>query len=108
MKNNINKIKEKPSLSWSLIDYQTIGEEPPQCVYFGQTEGQVLTQEDIVAWAEEEIKSLSVIKESYPEKFDEQYKYFILDLEYLHSLDKITDNELEKLADKGNFNFGQE
>lgn len=85
-----------------------MGDEPPECVFFGTTEGEILDGDELEAWIADEIRILSVLREEQPNIFDEHYGYFVLDLEYLLSLGKITQEELEKLTDKRNFSFGQE
>lgn len=96
------KIKEKASLSWSLEDYRTLGEEAPQCLFFGKTEGESLTTEMVEDWVREEAKSLLVLSEEYPDKFEENYRYYLLDLEYLYSLGKIAEEEYEELKKRKN------
>lgn len=103
-----DKIRDKASLSWTKEDYEVMGEEAPECVFFGKTEGELLEDESLEDWIADEVRTLSVIRDHYPEKFEAQYHYYVLDLEYLASLGKISAVELEKLKDKGNFNFGQE
>ena len=101
------EVKNKPSLSWNIADYKETGDEPPECVFCGKTEGEVMEPEDVMEWSNEQIRTISVIRESYPKRYKEIYKYYILDLEYLVSLGKITEDEKEKLEDKENFSFGQ-
>lgn len=101
-----NKSNEKAYLSWNKADFLLAGEEPPDSILDGKTEGELMSPEDIEFWCIEEIKSLSVIRENYPEKFTEQYGQFIFDLDYLLSLGKITKEECEDLRKKENCNFG--
>jgi hypothetical protein len=101
------RIPNKAVLSWCLADYLAAGDEPPPCVIGGVTEGQTMGEEEVDAWLKEEIHTLSILKEDYPHRFNELYSYYLLDLEYLHELGKISQEELEKCKDKGNFNFGQ-
>lgn len=103
-----DKIRNKASLSWTKEDYMVMGEEAPECVFFGKTEGELMEDESLEEWLADEFRALSVIKDDYPEKFEEQYIFYVLDLEYLASLGKISAEELKKLKDKGNFSFGQE
>jgi len=58
-------------------------------------------------WLSDEVRILSVIRDDNPQIFDEHYRYFVLDLEYLCSLGKITADELKTLKDKGNFSLGK-
>lgn len=103
--NKKDKIKKKASLSWSLADYKELGEEAPKCLYFGATEGESFSKEEVELWVQEGAKSLLVISEEYPERFDEQYEYYQLDLEYLLSLGKIAEEEYEALIKKENLTF---
>ncbi|MDD3480675.1 MAG: hypothetical protein PHW75_00390 [Patescibacteria group bacterium] len=104
-----DNIKKKASLSWSLTDYKELCEEPPECLYFGKTEGESLSATEVEAWVQDAAKSLLVISEEYPKKFNEQYEYFLLDLEYLRSLGKITEEEYEELIKRENLTqSGQE
>jgi hypothetical protein len=100
--------KGKAMLSWNLHDYEVWGDEPPGSVIGGVTEGQAMEREEVEEWTRETIKVLSVIKEEYPQRFEELYNGYLLDLEYLESLGKITEDERKKLATKEMFNFGQE
>lgn len=102
-----NTIRKKPSLSWNQNDYQVMGDEPPECLEFGKTEGENMTEDEIEEWIREEVHCLSVFKEQYPKKFEDQFSYFLLDLEYLHSLGKITEEKRDALTDMGVFSFGQ-
>jgi hypothetical protein len=101
------EIKNKASLSWTKDDYELTGDEAPECVYFGKTEGELLEDEDIVGWIEEETRALKVLREEFPKRFEEQYRYFTLDLEYLLSLGKISAEDMDSFKDKGNFSFGK-
>jgi hypothetical protein len=100
--------KGKAMLAWNLHDYEVWGDEPPGCVIGGVTEGQSMEREEVEDWTAETIKALSVIKEEYPERFAELYKGYLLDLEYLESLGKITEEERKKLSKEEMFDFGQE
>lgn len=104
---NKEEIKSKASLSWTKEDYEITGDEPPECVFFGKTEGEILEDEALEQWLADEVRILSVIKDDNPQIFDEHYQYFVLDLEYLYSLGKITADELKDLKDKGNFSLGK-
>lgn len=102
---NEKKIKSRPSLSWQIEDYQVLGIEVPECLYFGRTEGEAMTENEIISWVNEETQALSVLKEEYPHKFEEHYQYFVLNLEYLNKIGKITKSELNLLKKRSNFNF---
>jgi hypothetical protein len=113
MKKNVEEWKKKypkgkAFLSWDLADYLAHDLEPIPAVMEGTTEGATLGEDEIESYLREEIQCLAVFRENYPEKFDEQYRNYILDLEYLLSLGKISEDELDKLTEKGNFKFGQE
>lgn len=100
--------KRKASLSWNLEDYKATGDEPPECVFFGKIEGEIMEREDIEEWVSETYSCLAVLKEEYPQRYQEQYEDFILNLEYLRSLDKITQEELDEAKKEENFRFGKE
>lgn len=102
-----NHPKGKASLSWDLKDYKIMGDEPPECLFFGKIEGETMEREDIEEWVSETMSCLSVLKEEYPKRFNEQYNDFILNLEYLKSLGKITQEELDETKKQENFKFGQ-
>lgn len=97
------KQNKKAYPSWDRQDFKTFGEEPPDCVENGQTEGQLMPPEEVEEWCALEIKSLAVIREEYPEKFEGQYEEFSRDLDYLLSLGKITKAECKQLKKKDNF-----
>jgi len=101
-----NKSSGKAYLSWNKADFLLNNEKPPDSILDGKTEGELMSPEDIEFWCIEEIKSLSVIRENYPEKFKEQYRQLVLDLDYFFSLGKITKEECENLKDKESFSFG--
>ena len=104
---NINDVKKIASLSWTKEDYEILGDEPPECVFFGKTEGEILEEEDLEQWLTDEIRILNVIADDNPSLFEEHYGYFVLDLEYLYSLGKITADELKELKERKNFSLGQ-
>lgn len=102
---NKKDIKNKASLSWTEDDYKKTSEEPPKCLEFGLTEGESMDSEAVEDWIREEVQCLSVFKEDYPEKFEEQYGFYLLDLEYLYSLGKIDREDYLRLCKEELFNF---
>ncbi len=100
-------VKKLPSLSWTEAEYAVLNEEAPECLAHGLTEGESFDEEQLSEWLADEIRSLSVMQEDYPESFEEHYRYFCLDLDYLCSLGKISTEECDALKKKDNFNFGQ-
>jgi hypothetical protein len=96
----------KAPLSWDLADYLCWCEEPPPCVIVGVTEGQALADENIEEWAREVYQTLYILKDDKPERFDEQFGNFVLDLEYLERLGKISAEDVVRLKDKENLNLG--
>jgi hypothetical protein len=96
----------KALLSWDLSDYLSWEEEPPPCVTSGVTEGCALAEECIEQWAREEYHTLCILRDEYPKRFKEQYDNFVLDLEYLHSLGKISKEDVESLKKEENISFG--
>lgn len=102
-----DEIKNKASLSWTKEDYEVMGDEPPECVSFGKTEGETLDDETLEQWLGDEVQILSIIRDDNPGIFDEHYRYFALDLEYLYALGKISAEEMADLKNKENFNLGK-
>jgi hypothetical protein len=100
-------ILKKPGLSWTKSDYEAIGGEPPDCIYFGVTEGESMDAEGVQEWFAEQIRCLSVIKEESVQTFDKEYAKYLLDLEYLASLGKISKAEINKMKQKELFSFGE-
>lgn len=98
-------IKEKPPLSWTKQDYKQAGEEAPGCVANGKTEGEVMEPEDIISWSQETLRCIKVLREEYPQKAEEQIAEYMMDLNYLKSLGKITVEQIEQLSDEENYNF---
>jgi hypothetical protein len=97
--------KGKAPLSWNLSDYLFWGDEPPSCVVLGVSEGQALKEGEIEEWARETYHTLYILREECPDKFDEQFGNFVLDLEYLRSLGKISPEDLIRLKDRENLNL---
>lgn len=110
MTKNVSWEKKYPNgkavLSWDLSDYLYWKDEPPQCILGGITEGMSFDETETEQWAREELQTLCILKEMYPKKFDEHFQNFVLDLEYLHSLGKISKEDLKTLSDKENIDFG--
>lgn len=100
--------KGKAMLAWDLSDYEVFGDEPPACVFTGVTEGEAMSREQIEEWVAETISILSVLREEYPDRYKEQFECFVLDLEYLKSLGKITQEERDQVIKEENYKFGQE
>jgi hypothetical protein len=96
----------KAPLSWDLSDYIFWNEEPPPCVILGVTEGQSIAREDVEEWAREVYQTLYILREQNPDKFDDHFNNFVLDLEYLHHLDKISKEDVLRLKDKESLNIG--
>lgn len=95
----------KPSLSWSAIDYRTAGIDTPACVLQGRTEGEAMEAEEIVSWATETLRCISVLYQDYPVKAAEQIAEYKMDLNYLLTLGKIDEEQFEQLSDEENFDF---
>ncbi len=102
-----NNIKNKACLSWTLEDYKKIGEESPECLSYGKTEGEIMETENIQEWANEQIRTMSIMKESYPQRYNDIYAGYVLDLEYLLLLGKISKEEKDELMKEENFSLGQ-
>lgn len=102
------EIEKKAILSWDLADYREVGEEPPECLFSGLTEGESMEEEGVKEWAKETVQCLSVLREECPKKFELQYSYFLLDLEYLRSLGKITEDDYEELKKERVLSFGKQ
>lgn len=100
-------MKNKAYLSWKEDDFKKAGIDIPDCVKLGKTEGEIMEEEDIAEWLAEEIQTLSILKDEYPERFKEQLEGYLLDLEYLCSIGKITQEEKEDLSKKENINIEQ-
>lgn len=96
----------KAPLSWDLSDYKDLGDEAPECLEFGKTEGETMDEEAVFDWLEETNRHLRVLKEEFPDRFKEQYRNYLLDLEYLRQLGKITQEEFEELSEE-TFDFEQ-
>ncbi|MDD3678717.1 MAG: hypothetical protein PHT36_00470 [Patescibacteria group bacterium] len=105
MKKNLNK---KAALSWDANDYRDLGEEAPECVYFGRTEGESMSEEDLGEWLREQIQTLSIIKEENSNLFKENHQRFLLDLDYLFELGKITREEYEEYQREEVLDFGKQ
>lgn len=94
-------------LSWNLKDYQDHGKEPPRRIknHPLKTEGELMSEEEIKDWFLESLSVLKVLKEDDNKVFLKVHKGFILDLEYLFSLDKIREEVLDFAHDIKNFDF---
>jgi hypothetical protein len=100
--------KGKAPLSWDLTDYKVWKEEAPESLMStGETEGEAMEEEDVADWVTEEVQTIRIIKEEFPGKSPDLERDFWLDLEYLKSLGKITEEEYEKLKDEDLFSFGK-
>lgn len=98
--------KKKAFLSWDLSDYKEARLEPPEPVKIGITEGEAMEEEDVADWLAETLQTLSVLKNEYPKKYEEQFADYLLDLEYLASIGKITQEEKEDLSERENVDLG--
>lgn len=97
----------KAPLAWQIEDFKAWGADIPECVAEGCTEGEAMEVEDIENWFLDTIRNMRVLAEEYPEKYKEQHSLYLLDLEYLKSLGKITKEQKEQMSAKENFYFGQ-
>lgn len=95
----------KAMLSWDLSDFLLWEDEPPACVIGGIPEGQSMDEDSIEEWAREEYHTLCILRDEFPKGFKEQYCNFVLDLEYLHSLGKISKEDLNSLMNEENICF---
>lgn len=97
----------KAELSWIKVDYEAFGYEAPERVirYPDKTEGEMMSEEEIECWFVNNLKLLPVVKEEHPELFPELYKGFCLDIEYLFSLGRVSEEVAEFVFDQRNFEF---
>ncbi len=104
---NPKKHTGEASLNWKLKDYQNHKEEAPARINEnpGDTEGELMSDEEIEDWFLESLEVLKILKEEDREVFLKVHKGFVLDLEYLLSLGRIDQEVVEQVKDLEIFKF---
>jgi hypothetical protein len=112
MKKDNNKKPEiygldKAFLSWKQEDYIKANEEIPDKLLHDKlhSEGELMSEEEIAGWITDTQKTFSIIKEKNPEVFNKLYQGYILDLEYLVRIGKITEDMMDEILKMENFEF---
>lgn len=109
-KNLKRKFKYFSDLNWKFSDYIKNKKEAParikECPQ--KTEGEMMSSEEIEQWFLESVKVLRIIKEENENSFKSAHGCFLIDLEYLFSLDKIDEEALDFVNNLNNFSFYEE
>lgn len=89
----------KAQFSWSADDYKIWGYEVPDCLLKNskRTEGEQLGEKEVEQWVKDSVQTLMIMRESNKKVYKKLYKDFVLDMEYLFSLGKISENDLDSV-----------
>jgi hypothetical protein len=101
------KDKKQSELSWKQSDFIKAGEEVPEKLLHDtlHTEGELMTEAELAEWLTDTQATFSIIKQKDPARFDELYGTYILDIQYLSKIGKITDEEEAELTKIERFDF---
>jgi len=97
MKNN--DIRNIPDLSWSKADYMNADIETPEILENDDlhTEGELMSDDDIVEWISDTEKTFIVIKDQERDIFEKLYQKYILDIHYLCELGKLSEEDADEI-----------
>lgn len=97
----------KPYLSWTKQDFIDHNQEVPEKLLIDDvhTEGELMTNDEIVQWITDTEKTFCIIKEQSESMFKKLYEDYKLDLEYLVEIGKIEKDVIDNILDNDNFHF---
>lgn len=98
---------KKPEFSWKKQDFIDNNQEIPNSLLNDDihTEGEKLSENEIVDWIVDTQKTFKVVREQDQNRFNELYKDFLLDLEYLIEIGKIDEDSLDTILEPENYQF---
>jgi hypothetical protein len=69
------------------------------------TEGELMSDEEIIKWILDTEKTFSIIKEQDEKAFEELYNEYVKDLNYLVRIKRLTEENVDEILNKENFEF---
>jgi hypothetical protein len=99
--------KKKAEMAWKKADFIEAGAEIPDRLVHDDihTEGELMNDDEIQEWLDDTRRVFCLIQEKDPERFEDLYKKYILDIHYLMEIDKIDEEDEEYLLDIKRFEF---
>lgn len=100
-------MKKSSQLSWIQQDYLEDGQEVPDCLINDHvhTEGELMGRDEIDSWIADSATTFCLIRERDENRFEELYKGYVADVDYLQSLGKISHEEAEDIKNKDLYKF---
>lgn len=97
----------KAFLEWKKADFIEANEEIPNSLMFDDfhTEGELMSDEEIIKWILDTEKTFSIIKEQDEKAFEELYNEYVKDLNYLVRIKRLTEENVDEILNKENFEF---
>ncbi len=94
-------------LSWKLADYRVAGVEPPARITSnpGLTEGEMMTDDEVEEFIKDSIATLRILSDHNSERYQKIYDTFILDLAYLVTLGRMSEDDYNELTNADNLRF---
>lgn len=98
---------KKATFSWKKSDFEKNNVEVPDSLLNDEmhTEGEKLSEADIISWIQNTQKTFCIIREQDEKRFEDLYKGFLLDLEYLIKIGKISEESLDTILDPDLYHF---
>lgn len=97
----------KSELAWTLADYRREGQDAPGRVESNphQTEGQMMSDEELEQHLSDSVQTVMILRDKSSERAQEVWQLFVDDLDYLHSIGRIDDDQYNELTDVTNYDF---
>ena len=97
----------KSELAWTLNDYQSAGEEPPERVRDNPelTEGEMMTADEVTEFIKDSIATLRILSDKKSPRYDELVDQYLLDLAYLAEVGAVDEDDYNELTDEANLRF---
>lgn len=94
-------------LSWTRADYMTNNTEVPAGLVNDNihTEGELMSEDEVMDWISDTEKTFSVIKESDEKVFEKLYQQYVIDIHYLCEIGKITEEDADEILRLERFEF---
>ncbi len=92
------KNSDGPNLSWRKADYLEAKIELPDALLNDEihTEGELMTEAEIIEWIDDTEKTFLIIKEQDPKTFEKLYQKYVIDIHYLCEIGKITESDADE------------
>ena len=98
-------MEERSELSWQKADFLAANEEVPDRLINDDkhSEGELMTEDELAEWLQDTTVTFAIIRKKDNVRFNELYRNYVLDIQYLVKIGKITVEEADELINEDRF-----